>query len=313
MKIHALALLLALGLDLLLGDIERLPHPVRWMGAFYRWFDELFRKANWRRYETGLFAVVFTGSVFALGTGLFLTLIRDGLPQILAEGFLFYWCLSVRTLVDEAREVYLALLRRDLPKARRHLSRVVGRDTKGLPVAEIVRAVVETIGESFVDGFLTPVFWGLIFGVPGAFFFKAVSTGDSMIGHPDAPYEKFGWGAARMDDAMNFLPARLCVLFLAPAALICRLDVWGLLKVFWQDRLKHASPNAAHGEAAFAGALGVRLGGINRYGGKTYPQAFLNSSGRPCQLSDILKAISLLKATTALISAVLLSSVILLR
>jgi adenosylcobinamide-phosphate synthase len=312
MKIHAMALLLALGLDLFFGDIERLPHPARWMGSLYRWFDEFFRKANWRRYETGLFAVLFTGAVFALGSALILTMIREGWPQVLVEGFLFYWCLSVRTLADEAKEIYLALLRKDLTKARRRLSRVVGRDTQGLSTMEVSRAVVETIGESFVDGFFTPFFWGLIFGPPGAFFFKAVSTGDSMIGHPDPPYEKFGWGAARLDDAMNFLPARLCALFLAPAALICRLDAWGLLKVFWKDRLKHASPNAAHGEAAFAGALGVKLGGVNRYGGKAYPQAFLNVEGRSCQPADILRSISLLRTAGLFIGTVLLAGIILL-
>jgi adenosylcobinamide-phosphate synthase len=184
---------------------------------------------------------------------------------------------------------------------------VVGRDTQKLSPSEIARAVVETVGESFVDGFLSPVFWGLFLGAPGAFFFKVVSTGDSMIGHLEPPYQKFGWAAARLDDFLNWIPARLCILFLMPAAFFCGLFPKGLLQVFWRDRLKHKSPNAAHGEAAFAGALGVRLGGINRYDGKIYKQAFLNPAGRPCEEKDILKATSLLWVSAVGVFLVLLA------
>jgi len=294
MRDHALALIVALLIDVALGDREDLPHPVRWMGACYVWWDELFRKANWRVYETGLFTVLFIGGISALVPWFLLGLVREGWTHLLAEGFLLYWCLSVRNLADEARRVWEALKYKRLPEARRLLSRVVGRDTMGLPASEIARGVVETLGESLVDGFLSPVFWGLLLGVPGAFFFKAVSTGDSMIGHPEEPYRRFGWSAARLDDALNWVPARLSILFLIPAALLSRLSVPGLWKAFWQDRLKHASPNAAHGESAFAGALGVKLGGMNHYEGKPYRQAFLNSSGRVCEAGDILRGISLL-------------------
>jgi adenosylcobinamide-phosphate synthase len=166
---------------------------------------------------------------------------------------------------------------------------------------------VETIGESFVDGFLSPVFWGLLLGAPGAFFFKAVSTGDSMIGHPEPPYQKFGWAAAKLDDLLNFVPARLCPFFLAPAAVFCGQSPLGLLRIFIQDRLKHKSPNAAHGEAAFAGALGVRLGGTNSYEGKNYRQAFLNLSGRLCEAKDILRAVSLLWVASVLVFLALLA------
>ncbi len=291
---HALALAAALVLDFFLGDFEKFPHPVRWMGALFAWWDDFFRKANWRVYETGFFTVLFIGAVFAFGPWFLLSLIRPGWPHFLGEGFLFYWCLSVRNLADEAGRVGEALRQKRLSEARRLLARVVGRDTQKLSSSEVSRAAVETIGESFVDGFLSPVFWGLLLGAPGAFFFKAVSTGDSMIGHPEPSYKKFGWAAARLDDVLNWIPARLCVLFLMPAAAFCGLSPKGLLQVFWQDRLKHKSPNAAHGEAAFAGALGVRLGGANRYEGKVYQQAFLNASGRPCEERDILKAVSLL-------------------
>lgn len=305
MRDHALALVVALLLDAALGDQENLPHPVRWMGACYTWWDGLFRKANWRAYETGLFTVLFIGGTFALVPWFLLNLIRPGWPHLLAEGFLLYWCLSVRNLADEARRVGAALKQKRLPEARRLLARVVGRDTKRLPPPEIARGVVETLGESLVDGFLSPLFWGLFLGVPGAFFFKAVSTGDSMIGHPEEPYRRYGWAAARLDDILNWVPARLSIVFLVSAALLSRLSVPGLWKAFWQDRLKHASPNAAHGEAAFAGALGVKLGGMNYYGGKAYRQAFLNPSGRVCAAGDIFRGVSFLWMT-ALVAGVAL-------
>jgi adenosylcobinamide-phosphate synthase len=220
--------------------------------------------------------------------------VEPSVGRIALEGFFLYFCLSVRGLSDEVRPVQRALEKKRLPEARKLLSRVVGRDTKKLSPSEVSRAAVETVGESFVDGFLSPVFWGLLLGAPGAFFFKAVSTGDSMIGHPEPPYRRFGWAAARLDDAMNFIPARLSPLVLAPAALLSGLSARGMLQSFFQDRLKHASPNAAHGEAAFAGALGVGLGGSNFYGGKSYRQELLNAPGKICSVGDISKAIRLL-------------------
>jgi adenosylcobinamide-phosphate synthase len=291
---HALALALALVFDFFLGDWEKLPHPVRWMGKAYAHFETFFKKRRALDYGNGIITVLWIGSFFALIPFLILMFIKPEIPRVLIEGFLLYWCLSIKNLADESIDVYQALHRQRMPQARKCLARIVGRDTDKLTVSEIARAVVETIGESFVDGFLSPVFWGLLLGAPGAFFFKAVSTGDSMIGHPEPPYKKFGWATARLDDVLNWIPARLCSLFLMPASVFCGLSPKGLFRTFWQDRLKHKSPNAAHGEAAFAGALGVKLGGANRYGGKVYSQAFLNASGRPCGERDILKAVSLL-------------------
>jgi adenosylcobinamide-phosphate synthase len=304
---HALALALALVFDFFLGDWEKLPHPVRWIGKTYVHFEKSFKKQKALGYQNGIITVLFISSFFTLIPFLILMFIKPGIPRVLVEGFLLYWCLSVKNLADESINVYQALHRKRMPQARKYLARIVGRDTDQLTVSEIARAVVETIGESFVDGFLSPVFWGLLLGAPGAFFFKAVSTGDSMIGHPEPPYKKFGWAAARLDDVLNWIPARLCPLFLMPASIFCGLSPKGLFRTFWQDRLKHKSPNAAHGEAAFAGALGVKLGGANRYEGKVYPQAFLNASGRPCGERDILKAVSLLWFGAVMVFLFLLS------
>ncbi len=293
---NALALGIAFLLDVLLADVESWPHPVRWMGAGYTRLEIFFkRRGSLTRFQ-GVATVLFITVISALIPFLILRWISFSWLRLMLEGVLLYFCLSVKGLSDEARRIGQALEKKKIGQARKLLSRVVGRDTHHLNTSEIARAVVETLGESFVDGFFSPVFWAFLLGAPGAFFFKAVSTGDSMIGYPEPPYQKFGWAAAKLDDALNWLPARLSPLALIPAALFTGQSVPGLVQSFLKDRLKHASPNAAHAEAAFAGALGVKLGGVNRYGGQVYRQAFLNASGRVCRQEDIHFAIRFLWA-----------------
>jgi adenosylcobinamide-phosphate synthase len=293
---NALALSIAFLLDVLLADVESWPHPVRWMGAGYSRLEVFFkRRGSLTRFQ-GIVTVLFLAVISALIPFLILRWIPLPWLRLMLEGVLLYFCISVKGLSDEAQRIEQALGKRKIGLARKLLSRVVGRDTNRLNPSEVARAVVETLGESFVDGFLSPVFWALLFGAPGAFFFKAVSTGDSMIGHPEPPYQKFGWAAAKLDDALNWIPARLSPLVLIPAALFTGQSVPGLVQSFFKDRLKHTSPNAAHAEAAFAGALGVKLGGINRYSGQVYRQAFLNVSGRVCRKEDIHFAIRFLWA-----------------
>jgi adenosylcobinamide-phosphate synthase len=291
---HALALALAVLLDVLLGDPESWPHPVRFIGVGYTGLERFFRRQGPLTKVQGLVTVLLLAVLSAAVPFSALYWVKPQVGRICLEGVLLYFCLSVRGLSDEVRPVRRALEQKRLPEARKLLSRVVGRDTGRLSPAEISRAAVETVGESFVDGFLSPVFWGFLLGAPGAFFFKAVSTGDSVIGHPEPPYRNFGWAAAKLDDVMNFIPARLSPLVLVPAALLSGLSGPGMLRSFFRDRLRHLSPNAAHGEAAFAGALGVRLGGMNFYGGKSYQQEQLNAGGKVCDMGDISKAIQLL-------------------
>ncbi len=291
---QALALAGAFLLDFWLGDRETWPHPARWMGWGYAWLENFWKSKKNLGLFPGILTVLAVGGISGLIPGLMLLIPLSGVGRVCLEAFLFYWCLSVRGLSDEALQIQESLAQKRLGRARRLLARVVGRDTGKLSASEVSRAAVETIGESFVDGFLSPVFWGFWGGPAAAYFFKAVSTGDSMIGHPEPPYRKFGWAAARLDDAMNFIPARLSFLVLAPASFLSGLSFTGLVRAFGQDRLKHLSPNAAHGEAAFAGTLGVKLGGTNFYGGKAHRQALLNASGRPCGPRDIGLAVRLL-------------------
>ena len=221
--------------------------------------------------------------------------------NIAMKVYLLYSALAWRDLKDETRPVYQSLITHDIARARVYLSYVVGRDTKNLNETEIVRAVIETIAENSVDGVMSVIFfaavgnavnpsWGM-----GVFvwLFKAVSTLDSMLGYESMG--KFGTASARLDDMMNFLPARIGGLVIVLSG-----GSWEAFRVFMRDRLKHKSPNSAHGESAFAGVLGVRLGGGAYYGGKFEAREWLNEGGREPEVGDILRAWRVLDASCLL-------------
>jgi adenosylcobinamide-phosphate synthase len=188
--------------------------------------------------------------------------------RTMAVILLAFTVLAGRDLVDHALAVYRGLCNGRLSEARIAVSRIVGRDTQKLPEPEVVRATVETIAESTADGVVAPLFYLALGGPPLALAFKAVSTLDSMIGHVEPPYRHFGWASARLDDVLNWIPARLTGLLVALAAGLATgrmAPSWRILK---RDGAKHPSPNSGRPEAAMAGALGVELGGVNRYAGE---------------------------------------------
>ncbi len=169
----------------------------------------------------------------------------------------------------------------------------MGRDTGGLDESEIARAVIETLAESACDGIVAPIFWLTVGGVPYAMAYKAVNTLDSMIGHREPPYCYFGRVAARLDDGVNFLPARLTALAIAAHG-------GDALRIWWRDGGKHASPNAGQSEAAMAGALGVRLGGTNYYDGVRHDGPGFHSEGRPATVGDARRALGIVAAVSAM-------------
>jgi adenosylcobinamide-phosphate synthase len=291
---HAQALLIAIGLDLILGDPETWPHPVRWMGFGYTWGQHFFKNAS--RFQGGLL-VCLISMTFVLPLWILLSWIHhySAIAFLGIESILFYFCLSFKSLIQLGTSIHDDLKRHHLAHARQTLSHLVGRETDHLSSTEITRATLESLSESFIDGFLSPIFWGLLGGVPLAFLFKVISTGDSMIGHPDPPYQRLGWAVAKLDDLFNFFPARLSILFIAPATLWGPFSFRDCLRVFFSDRRCHPSPNAAHAESAFAGALQVRLGGINVYEGQKYVLPFLNASASRPKSSDLLRGLRLLK------------------
>jgi adenosylcobinamide-phosphate synthase len=177
---------------------------------------------------------------------------------------------------------------------------IVGRDTANLDEAGVARAAVESVAESMVDGVTAPLFFAVLGGPLAALLYKAINTMDSMFGYKNERYLKFGWAAARLDDLANFVPARITSLMIPAAAFLLRLDSRGSLFILLRDRLKHASPNSGHTEAAVAGALGVQLGGANRYFGKMISKPAIGDAARPIAPQDILRANRLMLLSSAL-------------
>jgi len=297
-------LAVAYALDLVLGDPEWFPHPVRWFGFLTREGERWLRRSLLRNsspqplasdpHREMLAGVALTSFVTSFGWAL-------GLPKNRAWRVLFAWtALATRSLLDEASAVIRALEVNDLDLARRRLARIVGRDTAHLDEQEISRAVIETLAESACDGIVAPLFWLAVGGVSGAMSYKAINTLDSMIGHPEPPYRYFGRAAARLDDTANFIPARLTALGIVAAAKIHGLDAEGARQIWRRDGNKHASPNAGQSEAAMAGALGIRLGGASSYDGRPHNAPLLHAEGRPASVRDARAALSLVAIVSGL-------------
>src|SRR6185437_1181776 len=287
-------LTLAYCLDLVLGDPEWFPHPVRGFGLLIRAGENLLRPLT-------------SGAASEITAGAALTLLvvsiawASGRPKNPAWRVLLTWtALATRSLLAEARAVIRALDAGDVSLARRRLSRIVGRDTANLDETGICRAVIETLAESACDGIVAPLFWLAVGGVPSAMAYKAINTLDSMIGHREPPYQYFGRVAARLDDVVNLLPARLTALAITGAAGLQGLDATGARRIWLRDGDRHASPNAGQSEAAMAGALGVRLGGPNSYDGRHHDAPLLHAEGRPASLSDAKAALSLIAVASGI-------------
>jgi adenosylcobinamide-phosphate synthase len=211
--------------------------------------------------------------------------------------------LGARSLSDEADAVDTHLRRGNLPAARRQLTHLVGRQTDSLDEAEIARAVVESVAENTSDAVVAPLLWGAVAGLPGLLAYRAVNTLDAMVGHHSPRYEHFGWASARADDIANYLPARLTAALTAVAAPAAGGSRRAALSVARADGRRHPSPNAGVAEAAFAGALGVRLGGRNDYGSHVEDRPVLGGKGRAPGVGDIARARRLSRAVTVAAAA----------
>jgi len=294
----------ALLLDLLLGDPRGYPHPVRVMGWAIERLEGPLRRSFRPRLAGAVLWAVVTGSSFVAAQGLILLGATIHRWVGLGVHLLLLWtALALRDLDRESRDVYEALKDGDLPRARRMLSRIVGRDTDGLPRSEVIRAAVESVAENSVDGVLSPIFYALLGGAPLAMAFKAVSTLDSMVGHRDERYREFGTVSARADDLLNFLPARISACLIPVAALLLGMDWRESWRCILRDRKKSPSPNAGVPEAAFAGALGIALGGPLSYGGRRYELPEIGPRSKDREPEDILRAMRLAYITTFLFLA----------
>lgn len=307
-------LLAASALDWALGDPQCLPHPVRLMGKAISAGERLLYNgvnSPARNFAAG---AALTSAVVAIsyaGTRHLLRVVSRLHPASgsMAEIYLASTCLASRNLLDETSAAIHAMDAGDLPLARKRLARIVGRDTERLGCPEISRAVIETLAESTCDGVVAPIFYLTIGGVPLAMAFKAVSTLDSMIGNTSERYLYFGRFAARLDDFANLLPARLAALaIIAASSILPRASVGDSVQTWLQDGARHKSPNAGQPEAAMAGALRVRLGGANTYGGEFVPAPHLGAHFPPPSNRDARLALRIMvsAAITATLAALLL-------
>lgn len=291
--------------DLVFGDPAWMPHPVRFFGFGIAGAEKVARRFARSPRALRLAGLLMTASISAgVGMGTWLLLKSVGkfslAAAFVATIYLAYSTLSVRGLDQAGKQVIEHLKSRDVEKARAALAMIVGRDTDKLDEPEIVRAVIETVAENTSDGIVAPMFYLGLGGVPAALAYKAINTLDSMVGYKNDRYLYFGWAAARLDDIVNFVPSRLTALLVAVAALILRLAWKNSLWIVARDARLQPSPNSGFSEAAYAGALGIQLGGLNFYEGRPTQKAYLGDLGRKL-IADLYPEVrGLLYVTSAL-------------
>jgi adenosylcobinamide-phosphate synthase len=249
-------------LDLLLGDPEWLPHPIRGIGKLISFLEKPLRKIPNPRLSGSIFALLIIAIVVIL-TQLFLSIATTIHPILgkLAWVYLAYVSLAIKDLSDKSRKVAQSLEKKNLSLAKIEVSKIVSRDTQNLDAKGITRATLESIAENTTDGIIAPLFYLCLGGPLLGMAYKTINTLDSMVGYKNEQYLHFGWFSARLDDIANFIPARISGLLLTIASLIKGYDFMSAWRVMWRDARKHPSPNSGIPEAAVAGALGVRLGG----------------------------------------------------
>ena len=283
---NPLSLLLGWVLDLMIGDPQRLPHPVVWFGRMIALCEHRLNRGSRRRLKGALTAVALIVLVF-IATWL----LREGLSRVgrhlpaVLDAVLVFYCLAGTTLIREVRQVFLAL-DRSLEEGRAQVARIVGRDTSELSAQEVRTAALETLAENLSDGVIAPLFWLALLGTPGMMAYKMVNTLDSMIGYRTERYRAFGCWAAHIDDIANYLPARLTALLMVVAAGKPRLAAF-----VWRNGRRHASPNSGYPEAALAGILDCRFGGPHFYFGQLFDKPFIGENERVLTTADMLTAI----------------------
>lgn len=292
---------LALLLDCLLGDPKGFPHPVLLLGSLISFYEKLFYPPHPER-PTRARGCLFAGAVLLTVAAALLLLLRllSRWPWLSAgvSVYLLYAALAWRSLQVESGYVIAALSAHNLPKARRQLSYVVGRDTAELTPSQIIKATIETVAENTIDGVLAPFFYMCLgfcwLGLPGAvvlvWLFKAASTMDSLVGYQNPRYQSFGWAAARLDDLLNLLPARLGAALMLLSGAMLGYNAREGWRCWLHDRYAHPSPNSGHPESVMAGLLGLQLGGPAYYAGKLKPKPLIGRRLRDPALTDHAKA-----------------------
>ena len=297
-------------LDLLIGDPHWLYHPVRLVGKLISGAEKILRRIfpKTERGEriAGIFLIlIVSGVTTAVAAGLlFLAGKWDFRAKFVLEVLMCYQLFAVRALKDESMKVYRELVKPDLEGARYAVSMIVGRDTQSLTAEGVTKAAVETVAENTSDGIIAPMFYMVIGGPVLGWLYKSINTMDSMVGYKNEKYLNFGRYAAKLDDVVNFIPARLSAWMMILACRLTGLDARKAFEIFRRDRFNHASPNSAQTEAVMAGALHVQLAGDAWYFGKLYKKKTIGDALRRVEPEDIRRANRLLYAASALSLAV---------
>ncbi|MGB9779790.1 adenosylcobinamide-phosphate synthase CbiB [Caldanaerobacter sp.] len=294
---------LAYLLDLIFGDPEGYPHPVRLIGSLISKEERIIRKyaKNPKALKlAGFFMCFFTTTLAYAVTyiSIYLAGFINHYFAYLIEVAFIYTTLATKDLARAAYSVYTPLKKKDLKAARENLALIVSRDTENLEDKDIIRGVLETVSENISDGIIAPMFYAFLGGAPLAMFYKAASTLDSMVGYKNEKYKDLGFASAKLDDLLNFIPARITGLLIVISSFLLGYDYKNSFKIFIRDRLKHESPNSAHGEAALAGALGVELGGLNYYFGKPVIKPKLGDKKEELSLKHINSSVKIMYMTS---------------
>ena len=312
MTISLVALIMGYILDLIFGDPYWMPHPVRFIGNLISILEKVIRrfmpKTKRGEYIGGIILTVMVVSI-SMVIPLVIILMAKSINTYLAltvETFMCYQILATKSLKVESMKVYDELAKNDLPSARKAVSMIVGRDTKDLTFSGVAKAAVETVAENTSDGIIAPMIFIAIGGAPMGFFYKAINTMDSMVGYKNEKYMNFGRFAAKLDDVVNYLPARISAYQMILSSFFLRYDYKNAFEIYKRDRYNHASPNSAQTESVCAGALDVQLAGNAYYFGKLYEKPTIGDDIREINYDDIKKANRLLYCTS-IISIVIIS------
>jgi adenosylcobinamide-phosphate synthase len=292
----ACILLSAVILDLLIGDPDHAFHPVRLFGKTIEFTEKIFRKFPLNP--------KISGSLFNISNILFWAVISSFIIKfinfneivfVFISSLMIYSTISLKCLMNEARQILAALEKDDIILARHNLSRIVGRDTQNLDKSQISMATIESISENFVDGIISPFFYAFLGGPPGAVIYRVINTMDSMVGYKNEKYKDFGFFSAKLDDFANYIPARLSIIFIAIASIILgKKNILGILKDVYLESRHHSSPNSGIPESCFAYCLDIKLSGPSSYKGVRVEREFINQKGRLPETEEIKEGIKLL-------------------
>ncbi len=292
-------------LDLVFGDPYWMPHPIRFIGkaiskfeGFLRGYFNRDKKA--RLGGVILAVVIITGTYFIASAILSIAKMYNPYLSKTLQAFMVFQILATKSLAKESQKVYYPLKENNLSQARKFVSYIVGRDTEDLQKDGITRATVETIAENISDGIIAPLFYIFIGGAPLGMAYKAVNTLDSMVGYKNDKYRDFGWASAKIDDIVNFIPARLTAILIILSTIFLGYNTKNSLNILIRDRKNHSSPNAGYPEAAVAGALNIQLGGTSTYFGKPVYKPTIGEKIRDIEVKDINRTIRIMYGTSFL-------------